>query len=105
MILSSDTGLGKTTQIPQFVLFDEWESGKVVACTQPRRIAASSVARRVAEELDVELGELVGYSVRFDDVTSDETRLRYMTDGRLLREALLDENFGKYVSDGIQSQT
>jgi pre-mRNA-splicing factor ATP-dependent RNA helicase DHX15/PRP43 len=96
MVLSSDTGSGKTTQIPQFVLFDEWNSGKMVACTQPRRIAASSVAQRVAEELDVELGKEVGYSVRFDNMTSMETRLKYMTDGQLLQEALMDRNFTKY---------
>ncbi|KAF7543821.1 hypothetical protein G7Z17_g10425 [Cylindrodendrum hubeiense] len=97
MVLSSDTGSGKTTQIPQFVLFDEFASGKVVACTQPRRLAAVTAARRVAAEMDVQLGEEVGYSVRFDDcTTSDQTKLKYMTDGRLLREAMNDGNFSAY---------
>ncbi|KAH8879245.1 P-loop containing nucleoside triphosphate hydrolase protein [Thozetella sp. PMI_491] len=96
IVLSSDTGLGKTTQIPQFVLYDEFSGGKMVACTQPRRLAAISVAKRVAEEMDVPLGEKVGYSVRFDHATSTQTRLRYMTEGVLLREAISDGSFSKY---------
>lgn len=99
MVLSSETGSGKTTQIPQFVFFDEYASGKIVACTQPRRLAATSVARRVASEMDVTLGEEVGYSVRFDNATSDKTRLKYMTDGLLQREAIEDGAFSKYVSN------
>lgn len=59
--------------------------GKVIAVTQPRRVAAMTVAKRVAEECGVALGEKVGYSVRFDDVTSSSTRIKYMTDGLLLR--------------------
>lgn len=98
-MLSSETGSGKTTQIPQFVFFDEYGSGKMVACTQPRRIAATSVARRVASEMEIKLWEEVGYSVRFDNATSDKTRLKYMTDGLLLREAMEDGTFSKYVSD------
>jgi pre-mRNA-splicing factor ATP-dependent RNA helicase DHX15/PRP43 len=96
MVISSDTGVGKSTQIPQFVLFDEWDSAKLVACTQPRRLAASSVARRVADELDVPLGEQVGYSVRFDDQTSALTRLKYMTDGLLLQHAKRDRDLLQY---------
>jgi pre-mRNA-splicing factor ATP-dependent RNA helicase DHX15/PRP43 len=100
MLVSSETGSGKTTQIPQFVFFDEYASGKMVACTQTRRIAATSVARRVASEMDVKLGEEVGYSVRFDNTTNDIiTRLKYMTDGLLLREAMEDGTFSKYASD------
>lgn len=57
----------------------------MVGITQPRRIAAVTVAKRVAEECDVELGQRVGYSIRFDDTTSSLTRLKYMTDGLLLR--------------------
>ena len=96
-MLSSETGAGKTTQIPQFILFDEFSSGLAVACTQPRRLAAISVARRVAQEMDVDLGSEVGYCVRFDNTTSRKTRLKYMTDGRLLREAMNDAAFSKYV--------
>ncbi|ETS75168.1 hypothetical protein PFICI_13652 [Pestalotiopsis fici W106-1] len=96
IILTSDTGSGKTTQSTQFILFDEFASGKMVACTQPRRLAATSVATRVAEELDVELGAQVGYNVRFDVKGSKETRLGYMTDGKLLAGAMADPLFSKY---------
>ncbi|KAF2260815.1 putative Pre-mRNA-splicing factor ATP-dependent RNA helicase PRP43 [Lojkania enalia] len=68
----------------------------MVACTQPRRVAAMSVAQRVAEEMDVELGEEVGYSIRFEDKTSPSTMLKYMTDGMLLREAMHDNNLTRY---------
>lgn len=93
-----ETGSGKTTQIPQFVLFDDLPhlNGKMVACTQPRRVAAMSVAKRVANEMDVKLGEEVGYSIRFEDVTSQKTILKYMTDGMLLREAMNDHNLTRY---------
>ncbi|XP_072065176.1 pre-mRNA-splicing factor ATP-dependent RNA helicase DEAH10-like [Arachis hypogaea] len=63
---------------------------------QPRRIAAITVAKRVAEECGIELGQKVGYSVRFDDTTSSSTRIKYMRDGLLLREALLDPYLSKY---------
>lgn len=62
----------------------------MVACTQPRRVAAMSVAQRVADEMDVTLGEHVGYSIRFEDMTGPTTMLKYMTDGMLLREAMTD---------------
>lgn len=68
----------------------------MVACTQPRRVAAMSVAQRVAEEMDVKLGEEVGYSIRFEDMTSPKTILKYMTDGMLLREAMNDHNLSRY---------
>ncbi|KAI8021320.1 Pre-mRNA-splicing factor ATP-dependent RNA helicase DEAH10 [Camellia lanceoleosa] len=71
--------------------------GKIIGITQPRRIAAVSVAKRVAEECGVELGQKVGYSVRFDDMTSSSTRIKYMTDGFLLREALLDPYLSRYA--------
>ncbi|CAK7893829.1 pre-mRNA-splicing factor ATP-dependent RNA helicase Prp43p [[Candida] anglica] len=98
MVFVGETGSGKTTQIPQFVLYDDMPhlAGTQVACTQPRRVAAMSVAKRVADELDVELGEEVGYSIRFENKTSPKTILKYMTDGMLLREAMDDHNLSRY---------
>jgi pre-mRNA-splicing factor ATP-dependent RNA helicase DHX15/PRP43 len=100
-----DTGSGKTTQISQYVLFDEWESNLGVACTQPRRIAATSVARRVAHEMDVPLGNIVGYKVRFDYKTSEETRLKFLTDGLLLRQYAASSMLEDYVCSTIPSLT
>mgnify|MGYP001085279330 CR=1 FL=1 len=82
-------GSGKTTQVPQFLLESPFLKNKGIAITQPRRVAAMSVARRVSEELDVKLGEEVGYSIRFEDVFSQKTLIKYMTDGMLLRDCLL----------------
>ena len=98
LVFVGETGSGKTTQIPQFVLFDDLPQSrrKLVACTQPRRVAAMSVAQRVANEMDVNLGDEVGYSIRFEDVTSQKTILKYMTDGMLLREAMNDHNLQRY---------
>ena len=98
LIFVGETGSGKTTQIPQFVLFDDLPQSrnKIVACTQPRRVAAMSVAQRVAQEMDVKLGEEVGYSIRFEDMTSNKTILKYMTDGMLLREAMNDAELSRY---------
>ncbi|KAI5287914.1 DEAH-box ATP-dependent RNA helicase prp43 [Ascosphaera aggregata] len=98
LVFVGETGSGKTTQIPQFVLFDDLPhlNGKMVACTQPRRVAAMSVAERVAAEMDVKLGEEVGYSIRFEDMTSSSTILKYMTDGMLLREAMHDNDLSRY---------
>jgi pre-mRNA-splicing factor ATP-dependent RNA helicase DHX15/PRP43 len=70
--------------------------GKQIACTQPRRVAAMSVAQRVADEMDVKLGEEVGYNIRFEDNTSPKTFLKYMTDGMLLREAMSDPKLSRY---------
>ncbi|XP_017190110.3 probable pre-mRNA-splicing factor ATP-dependent RNA helicase DEAH2 isoform X2 [Malus domestica] len=102
LILVGETGSGKTTQIPQFVLeaVDSESSDKrkkmMVACTQPRRVAAMSVSRRVAEEMDVTIGEEVGYSIRFEDCSSSRTVLKYLTDGMLLREAMTDPLLERY---------
>ncbi|KAI1736406.1 P-loop containing nucleoside triphosphate hydrolase protein [Xylaria scruposa] len=98
LVFVGETGSGKTTQIPQYVIYDELPhlNHKMVACTQPRRVAAMSVAQRVADELDVNLGEEVGYSIRFEDKTSSKTILKYMTDGMLLREAMHDHNMSRY---------
>ena len=84
-------------QIPQFVVEAGYTAGKqLVACTQPRRVAAMSVAKRVAEEMDVPLGEAVGYSIRFEECSSPNTVLKYMTDGMLLREAMTDPQMSRY---------
>ncbi|KAJ2906286.1 pre-mRNA splicing factor ATP-dependent RNA helicase prp43 [Zalerion maritima] len=98
LVFVGETGSGKTTQIPQYVLFDELPhiNRKMIACTQPRRVAAMSVAQRVADELDVDLGEEVGYSIRFEDKTCNKTMLKYMTDGMLLREAMHDHQLSRY---------
>ncbi|KAK4205703.1 P-loop containing nucleoside triphosphate hydrolase protein [Triangularia verruculosa] len=98
LVFVGETGSGKTTQIPQYVLYDELphQTGKLIACTQPRRVAAMSVAQRVADELDVELGQEVGYSIRFENRTGPKTLLKYMTDGQLLRESMHDPNMSRY---------
>ncbi|KAI9897555.1 hypothetical protein N3K66_007411 [Trichothecium roseum] len=98
LVFVGETGSGKTTQIPQYVVYDELPNltGKLVACTQPRRVAAMSVAQRVADEMDVKLGEEVGYSIRFEDMTGPSTMLKYMTDGMLLREAMHDHEMSRY---------
>ena len=87
-VVEGETGSGKTTQIPQFLVDAGYATnGKMVCCTQPRRVAAMSIAKRVAEEMDVALGEHVGYTIRFEDLTSASTVLKFATDGMLLREA------------------
>jgi pre-mRNA-splicing factor ATP-dependent RNA helicase DHX15/PRP43 len=73
-ILVGETGSGKTTQIGQFIAEAGYaQNRKLIACTQPRRVAAMSVARRVAEEMDVQLGEEVGYSIRFEECSGPKT--------------------------------
>lgn len=108
-VLVGETGSGKTTQIPQWCVdFMRYSSNKGVACTQPRRVAAMSVAARVAEEMDVMLGQHVGYSIRFEDCSSPQTLLKYMTDGMLLREAMTDpllEKYGVVILDEAHERT
>ncbi|PNS21073.1 hypothetical protein CAC42_3410 [Sphaceloma murrayae] len=97
LIIVGQTGSGKTTQVPQFLDQAGWCSdGKLLAITQPRRVAATTVAARVAEEMRVQLGQEVGYSIRFEDVTSEKTRIKFLTDGLLLREALVDPLLSRY---------
>lgn len=94
ILLVGETGSGKTTQVPQYIL--ELHPEHLIGCTQPRRVAAISVSERVAEEMDVALGDEVGYTIRFDDKSSQKTRLKYLTDGMLLREAMVDPLLSRY---------
>ncbi|WVW83262.1 hypothetical protein I302_105281 [Kwoniella bestiolae CBS 10118] len=98
VIVVGQTGCGKSTQIPQYLHEAGWTSqNHVVACTQPRRVAATSVATRVAEEVGSVLGDEVGYSIRFEDLSSStRTRIKYLTDGMLFRETMLDPLLSKY---------
>ncbi|EME42751.1 hypothetical protein DOTSEDRAFT_26302 [Dothistroma septosporum NZE10] len=97
LIIVGETGSGKTTQLPQYLYEDGFaKNGQKIGCTQPRRVAAMSVAARVAEEVGVKLGNEVGYAIRFEDATTDKTVLKYMTDGMLLREFLTEPDLGGY---------
>ncbi|KAL8271108.1 hypothetical protein Esti_004962 [Eimeria stiedai] len=126
IVVVGETGSGKTTQLTQYLLEEGYArppaaatattaaapvaaeadptaaaaagltSGGIIGCTQPRRVAAVSVAKRVAEEMGCELGTTVGYSIRFEDCTSADTLIKYMTDGVLLRESLSDPDLDKY---------
>ncbi|XP_076455055.1 pre-mRNA-splicing factor ATP-dependent RNA helicase DHX16-like [Babylonia areolata] len=97
LIIEGETGSGKTTQIPQYLHHAGFnKDGKKVGCTQPRRVAAMSVAARVSEEMGWKLGNQVGYSIRFEDCTSERTILKYMTDGMLLREFLSEPDLAGY---------
>lgn len=97
LIVVGETGSGKSTQMTQYLLEEGYTKGnKRIGCTQPRRVAAMSVAKRVAEEQGCLLGEEVGYTIRFEDCTSNETKIKYMTDGMLLREVLTDGDLSQY---------
>jgi len=95
-VLIGETGSGKTTQVPQFLLEAGLAGDLSIAVTQPRRVAAVSVATRVAQEFDVELGEEVGYNIRFEDMSGPLTKIKYLTDGMLLRECMADPLMSKY---------
>ncbi|KAG2440689.1 hypothetical protein HYH02_010267 [Chlamydomonas schloesseri] len=96
VVVVGETGSGKTTQMTQYLHEDGYTKYGTIGCTQPRRVAAMSVAKRVSEEMGVELGDQVGYSIRFEDCTSDKTIIKYMTDGVLLRETLINEDVDSY---------
>lgn len=97
LIIEGETGSGKTTQIPQYLYEAGFTNdGKKIGCTQPRRVAAMSVAARVAQEMEVKLGNEVGYSIRFEDCTSERTVIKYMTDGTLHREFLSEPDLNSY---------
>lgn len=96
LIVTAETGSGKTTQIPQYLCEAGYNKIGKIGCTQPRRLAAMSVAARVSQEMNVRLGNEVGYSIRFNDCTSDKTMIKYMTDGMLLREFLTEPDLSSY---------
>ncbi|TLS31176.1 hypothetical protein PpBr36_02413 [Pyricularia pennisetigena] len=97
LVIVGETGSGKTTQLPQYLHEAGYtKDGMKVGCTQPRRVAAMSVAARVADEMGVKVGNEVGYSIRFEDNTSDKTILKYMTDGMLLREFMTEPDLSSY---------
>ena len=96
IVVVGQTGSGKTTQLTQFLYEDGYAKNGLIGCTQPRRVAAMSVAKRVSEEMEVKLGSLVGYAIRFEDCTSKETSIKYMTDGVLLRESLNEPDLDRY---------
>ncbi|KAF7465762.1 probable ATP-dependent RNA helicase DHX35 isoform X1 [Marmota monax] len=98
VVIVGETGCGKSTQIPQYLAEAGWTAeGRVVGITQPRRVAAVTVAGRVAEERGAVLGHEVGYCIRFDDCTDPlATRIKFLTDGMLVREMMVDPLLTKY---------
>jgi pre-mRNA-splicing factor ATP-dependent RNA helicase DHX16 len=96
LIIVGETGSGKTTQLTQYLHEAGYSKLGRIGCTQPRRVAAMSVAAHVAEEMHVTIGKEVGYSIRFEDCTTDRTAIKYMTDGMLLRELLSEPDLVSY---------
>nr|XP_054503055.1 probable ATP-dependent RNA helicase DHX40 isoform X3 [Agelaius phoeniceus] len=96
LIVTGETGSGKSTQLPRYLYEAGLARHGAIGVTQPRRVATVSVAQRVAEEMGCALGALVGYQVRFEDCTCEDTAIRYMTDGCLLRQILADPLLSKY---------
>lgn len=97
LVVVGETGSGKTTQLPQYLHEAGYTKGGLkVGCTQPRRVAAMSVSKRVADEIGVKVGNEVGYSIRFEDCTSDKTVVKFLTDGMLLREFMQEPTLEGY---------
>eukprot|EP01117_Protostelium_nocturnum_P013284 TRINITY_DN4942_c1_g2_i1.p1 TRINITY_DN4942_c1_g2~~TRINITY_DN4942_c1_g2_i1.p1 ORF type:complete len:1124 (+),score=313.50 TRINITY_DN4942_c1_g2_i1:133-3504(+) len=96
IVIVGETGSGKTTQLTQYLYEEGYGNLGLIGCTQPRRVAAVSVAKRVSEEMNCELGSTVGYAIRFEDQTSEDTIIKYMTDGVLLRESLNEPDLDRY---------
>lgn len=96
VVIVGETGSGKTTQLTQYLHEEGYSQFGMIGCTQPRRVAAMSVAQRVSQEMDVTLGDEVGYAIRFEDLTSDKTIVKYMTEGVLLRESLREADLDSY---------
>ena len=95
LIIIGETGSGKTTQVPKIIL-NSLSNNNKICVTQPRRVAAISVAQRVSQEIGTKIGSTIGYSVRFDERVSSSTKIKYVTDGMLLREAILDNRLSNY---------
>ncbi|XP_026683180.1 pre-mRNA-splicing factor ATP-dependent RNA helicase PRP16 [Diaphorina citri] len=98
VIIVGETGSGKTTQLTQYLHEDGYSRYGMIRCTQPRRVAAMSVAKRVSDEMGTPLGDEVGYAIRFEDCTSEKTIIKYMTDGILLRESLRESDLDNYAA-------
>ncbi|EDR27833.1 pre-mRNA-splicing factor ATP-dependent RNA helicase PRP16, putative [Entamoeba dispar SAW760] len=107
-IIIGETGSGKTTQIAQYLMEEGIGKNGKIGCTQPRRVAAVSVAQRVSEEVGSKLGEEVGYLIRFEDKTSKKTKIKFMTDGILLREVIKDpmlEEYSVIIMDEVHERS
>lgn len=96
VVVIGETGSGKTTQLAQYLYEEGYASRGLIGCTQPRRVAAMSVAQRVSEEMGCPIGSTVGFLIRFEECTLEDTKIRYMTDGILLKETLSDPLLNKY---------
>ncbi|XP_011067091.1 PREDICTED: probable ATP-dependent RNA helicase DHX35 isoform X2 [Acromyrmex echinatior] len=109
LVLVGETGCGKSTQVPQYLLEAGWcADGKKIGITEPRRVAVTSLANRVADERNCILGTTVGYCIRFDDYTDETTRIKYMTEGILLRELMRDPLLTSYsviILDEVHERT
>ncbi|XP_051160158.1 probable ATP-dependent RNA helicase DHX35 [Leptopilina boulardi] len=109
LVLVGETGCGKSTQIPQYLVQAGWASDrKMIGITEPRRIAATTLASRVAEERGCMLGTEVGYCIRFDDCSNENTKIKYITEGILLREMMSDPLLTKYcviIMDEVHERT
>ena len=97
VIIVGETGSGKTTQLTQYLYENGYSKYGIIGCTQPRRVAAVCVAKRVSEEMGTELGDIVGYTIRFEELINEQkTKIKYMTEGILLRESLTDNELNMY---------
>ena len=96
IVIAGETGCGKTTQLPKLLLQLGYGTRGMIGCTQPRRLAATSVASRLVEEMNGVPGDLVGYQIRFEKRTSPNTLIKFMTDGILLAETQSDRYLSSY---------